>query len=108
MAITDFLKLTPEPVEAKRKRLEAQRQEKDLGKQLTEVESNYKEGLTTLKDIIAPAALKFESSYFELNGKFARSFFVLAYPRFLSTGWLSFIINSEGSLDISMFITTID
>jgi type IV secretory pathway VirB4 component len=108
MAITDFLKMTPEQVEAKRKRLEAQRQEKDLGKQLTEVERNYKEGLTTLKDIIAPAALKFESSYFELNGKFARSFFVLAYPRFLSTGWLSFIINSEGSLDISMFITPID
>ncbi len=108
MAITDFLKMTPEQVEAKRKRLEEQRQEKDLSKQLTEVERSYKEGLTTLKDIIAPAALKFESSYFELNGKFGRSFFVLAYPRFLSTGWLSFIINSEGSLDISMFITPID
>lgn len=108
MAFTDFLKLSPEQVEAKRKRLEAERQKKDLGKQLSEVERSYKEGLTTLKDIIAPAALKFESSYFILNGKFARSFFVLAYPRFLSTGWLSFIINSEGSLDISMFIVPID
>jgi conjugal transfer ATP-binding protein TraC len=108
MAITDFLKLTPEQIEAKRQKLEKERQEKDLSKQLSDVERNYKEGLTTLKDIIAPAALKFEGSYFELNGKFARSFFVLAYPRFLSTNWLSFIINSEGSLDVSMFIYPID
>lgn len=108
MAITDFLKLTPEQIEAKRKKLELERQEKDLSKQLIDVERNYKEGLTTLKDIIAPAALKFESSYFELNGKFARTFFVLAYPRFLATNWLSFIINSEGSLDVSMHIYPIE
>lgn len=108
MALTDFFKLTPEQLEAKRKALEAEHQKKDLDKKLVDVESEYKEGLTTLKDVIAPAALKFEPSYFELNGKFARSFFVLAYPRFLSTNWLSFIINSEGSLDVSMFIYPID
>lgn len=108
MALTDFFKLTPEQLEAKRKALEAEHQKKDLNKKLVDVESEYKEGLTTLKDVIAPAALKFEPSYFELNGKFARSFFVLAYPRFLATNWLSFIINSEGSLDVSMFIYPID
>jgi conjugal transfer ATP-binding protein TraC len=43
-----------------------------------------------------------------LNGKYGRSFFVLAYPRFLSTNWLSFVINSEGELDVSMFIYPID
>jgi hypothetical protein len=108
MAFTDFFKLTPEQLEAKRKQLETERLKHDTTKQLSEVERNYKEGLTTLKDILAPAALKFQSSYFELNGKFARSFFVLAYPRFLSSNWLSFIINSEGALDVSMFIYPID
>jgi len=32
----------------------------------------------------------------------------LAYPRFLSSNWLSFIIQSEGALDLSMFIYPID
>lgn len=108
MAITDFFKLTPEQLEAKRKALEVQRTQKDTASKLTAVEQSYKEGITTLKDIIAPSALKFESSHFELNGKYARSFFVLAYPRFLSSNWLSFIINSEGALDVSMFIYPID
>src|SRR5438045_2594376 len=80
----------------------------DATARLAEVEHQYREGLTTLKDLLAPSALKFDASHFELNGKFARSFFVLAYPRFLSSNWLSFIINSESALDVSMFIYPID
>ncbi|HMR55101.1 MAG TPA: ATP-binding protein [Candidatus Doudnabacteria bacterium] len=75
---------------------------------LAEVEKQYREGVTTLRDLLAPASLKFTNSYFELNGKFGRSFFVLAYPRFLSSNWLSFIINSESALDVSMYIYPID
>jgi len=75
---------------------------------LVEVEKQYREGVTTLRDLLAPASLKFTNSYFELNGKFGRSFFVLAYPRFLSSNWLSFIINSESALDVSMYIYPID
>lgn len=92
----------------KKERLEQLREEKRLSKQLSDIERTYKEGLTTLKDLLAPASLKFSNSHFELNGKFARSFFVLTYPRFLSTNWLSFIIQSEGALDVSMFIYPID
>lgn len=88
--------------------LEEAQKEHDLSKKLGDVEKTYREGLTTLKDLIAPASLKFESSYFELNGRVARSFFVLAYPRFLSSNWLSFIIQAEGALDLSMFIYPID
>jgi type IV secretory pathway VirB4 component len=72
------------------------------------VDKTYREGLTTLKDLLAPAALNFQSSYFELNGKFARSFFVLTYPRYLSSNWLSFVINAEGALDVSLFVYPID
>lgn len=95
-------------IEAKRQRLKDLEGERDASRRLVDVEKTYREGLTTLKDLLAPASLKFESSYFELNGKFGRSFFVLAYPRFLSTNWLSFIIQAEGALDISMFIYPID
>jgi conjugal transfer ATP-binding protein TraC len=93
---------------AKKQELETRKREQETAKQLRQVEQTYTEGLTTLKDLIAPAALKFENSMFELNGKYGRSFFVLAYPRFLSSNWLSFVINSEAELDVSMFIYPID
>jgi conjugal transfer ATP-binding protein TraC len=103
-----FGSITKEELELKRQQLREKETAHSMSANLGDLERTYKEGLTTLKDIIAPASLKFESSYFELNGRFGRSFFVLAYPRFLSTNWLSFIIQSEGALDLSMFIYPID
>ena len=75
---------------------------------LDELDQQFREGITTLKDLLAPSALRFTNSFFEINGKFGRTFFALAYPRFLSSNWLSFIINSESSLDVSMFIYPVD
>jgi conjugal transfer ATP-binding protein TraC len=104
-----FMKpVTREELEEKKRRFEELQTEKKAGESLVDVDRTYREGLTTLKDLLAPASLKFQSSHFELNGKFARSFFVLAYPRFLSSNWLSFIINAEGALDVSIFIYPID
>ncbi len=103
-----FSKNTPADITEKKQQLEAAKAQVSSTKEVVELERIYQEGLTTLKDLIAPSAVKFESSYFILNGKYGRSFFVLAYPRFLSTNWLSFIINSEGQLDVSMFIYSID
>ncbi|MBL8030494.1 MAG: ATP-binding protein [Candidatus Doudnabacteria bacterium] len=103
-----FSPKTEAEIEAKKERLKELENEKDAGKRLVDVEKTYREGLTTLKDLLAPASLKFEGSHFELNGRFGRSFFVLAYPRFLSSNWLSFIIQSEGALDVSMFVYPID
>ncbi len=103
-----FSKINEQELEVKKQELKEAEKEHTLSSSLSELEKTYKEGMTTLRDLIAPASLKFESSHFELNGKFGRSFFVLAYPRFLSTNWLSFIIQSEGALDLSMFIYPID
>jgi conjugal transfer ATP-binding protein TraC len=100
--------LNPEEIKKEKEQLEHLKSELDAPTRVAEIEKTYREGLTTLKDLIAPASLKFDASHFELNGKWARSFFVLAYPRFLSSNWLSFIINSESSLDVSMFIYPID
>ncbi len=75
---------------------------------LDEVEQEFREGITTIKDLLAPSSLRFTNSFFEINGKFGRTFFALAYPRFLSSNWLSFIINSESALDVSMFIYPVD
>ena len=103
-----FSKINEQELEEKKLELKEKETEHSLSSSLSALENTYREGLTTLRDLIAPSSLKFESSHFELNGKFGRSFFVLAYPRFLSTNWLSFIIQAEGALDLSMFIYPID
>jgi type IV secretory pathway VirB4 component len=95
-------------IDKKKSELEHLKEQISADSKLAEVEQQYREGVTTLRDLLAPASLKFTNSYFELNGKFGRSFFVLAYPRFLSSNWLSFIINSESALDVSMYIYPID
>ena len=103
-----FGKTTEAEIQEKKAKLAELENDKDLSRKLSDLEKTYKEGLTTLKDLIAPASLQFNNNYFELNGKFARSFFVLTYPRFLSSNWLSFVINSDVAMDVSMFIYPID
>ncbi|MDB4940400.1 MAG: Type secretory pathway VirB4 component-like protein [Candidatus Doudnabacteria bacterium] len=99
---------TRDELEGKKQKLAEQLDERETTKKILAVEKEYREGLTSLKDIIAPAALTFNNSYFELNGKFGRSFFVLAYPRYLATDWLTPIINMDTPMDMSMFIYPID
>jgi type IV secretory pathway VirB4 component len=103
-----FSTTPPDALQAEKAKLQTARSSAEVNKKVAELEKIYQEGVTSLKDLLSPAALKFENSYFLLNGKYGRSFFVLAYPRFLSTNWMSFIINSEGELDVSMFVYPID
>lgn len=64
----------------------------------------YQRGVATVKDIIAPAAMKISANYLQIGETFARTLFVVAYPRYLHTNWFSPIINMDFSMDTSMFI----
>lgn len=77
--------------------------EKKQKLELLESERIFREGIATVKDIIAPAAFKAESNFLFVGGKFARTLFVFVYPRFLRVGWFAPIINLNETLDISMF-----
>lgn len=99
---------TRDELEGKKEKLQEQIEERETTKKILAVEKEYREGLTSLKDVIAPAALSFTNSYFELNGKFGRSFFVMAYPRYLATDWLTPIINMDTPMDMSMFVYPIE
>lgn len=66
------------------------------------------EGTTTIRDIIAPAALNVDFNYLQIGNHFLRSFFVYDYPRYLYTDWLTPIINSDFSINVSMFIYPVD
>ena len=61
-----------------------------------------------VKDIIAPASLVLSSDYLRLGKRFAKSFFIFSYPRYLSTGWFSPIINLDVPMDIGFHIHPVE
>ncbi|MDP2651134.1 MAG: conjugal transfer protein TraC [bacterium] len=68
----------------------------------------FEAGVLELKDIIAPSALKITPREINLGEKILRSFFVISYPRFLSEGWFSPIINMDKVFDVSIFVHPIE
>ncbi len=72
-------------------------------KQLLEEERIYRTGVVSIRDIIAPASFKVESTHVMIGEVFARTIFVVTYPRYISVGWFAPIINLSLTLDVSMF-----
>lgn len=60
-----------------------------------------------VKNIIAPSAVEITPNQLRLGTKLAKTIFIFTYPRYLSTGWFSPIINFPGLLDISIFINPV-
>lgn len=73
-----------------------------------EVAAEFQKGITTLRDLIAPASIEFKTGHFMLGTRWCKTFYVYGYPRALYTGWLSQMINLDEVLDISMFIYPVD
>ncbi len=73
-----------------------------------EAETVYRQGIVTMRDLIAPPSLKIESSYLQLGKRFARTLFVYGYPRQVFTGWLSPLINLDEIIDISINIYPVE
>ncbi len=61
-----------------------------------------------VNNLIAPAAMEVSQNYIKIGNKFAKTLFVFSYPRFLSGGWFSPIINMAKLFDISIFIHPVD
>lgn len=72
-------------------------------RELIEAERIYRQGVVTVRDLIAPAAFKVDPSFLRLNGRFVRTLFVVTYPRYISVGWFGPIINFNSPLDVAMF-----
>src|SRR3989344_4799931 len=68
----------------------------------------YRQGALYLADTIAPTALKVSAREIELGEKFARSFYTISYPRYLSDGWFTPIVNLDEVFDAAIFIHPID
>lgn len=91
---------TPPPAKRTEK-AEAERLKQE--RQLLEAERTYQAGVTTVRDLIAPAAMKVDSSFLRVGSRFVRTIFVVTYPRYIAVGWFAPIINFNVPLDISMF-----
>lgn len=59
-------------------------------------------------DIVAPASIEIKSANLKLGERFVQSYFIFSYPRYLTTGWFSPIINMDIPMDISFFIHPIE
>jgi conjugal transfer ATP-binding protein TraC len=77
-------------------------------KRSEEVRRAYQEGLTSLRDILAPASVVLHPNYMMLNNLFVKTLFVFTYPRYLYTNWLSPIVTFDVMMDIGMFIYPIE
>ncbi len=62
----------------------------------------------SIKDIIAPSFIEEEQKYLKFGEKLSKSFFVFSYPHYLTSGWLSPIVNLDAQMDISFFIHPVD
>jgi len=78
-------------------------------KKTTEISEKIFEAPTIeAKDIIAPSSILVASDHLKLGKKFAKSFFIFSYPRYLSTAWFSPIINLDTPMDIGFHVYPIE
>ena len=87
----------------------ASREKKELATQAEsemvslEEERLYREGVVSIRDLIAPAAFDVQSNFLQIGNIFCRTIFVSSYPRYISIGWASPVINLSITMDIAMF-----
>ncbi len=68
-----------------------------------EEERIYRQGVVSIRDLLAPAAFRVEPSFVQLGDTFCRTIFIVSYPRYISVGWSAPVINLSVTMDISMF-----
>ncbi len=73
-----------------------------------EVNLAFQKGVTALRDFIAPSSIEFQSGFFRIGTRYARTFYVYGYPRQIFTGWLSTMVNLDEVIDLSMFIYPVE
>ena len=61
-----------------------------------------------LSNFFAPAALEVTPNYLKLGNKLVKTLFIFSYPRYLTTGWFSGVINMPELIDISIFIHPVE
>ncbi len=93
--------LPPDATQAERLAFEQSQMEKE--KEKIESEKIYRQGVSTLRDLIAPAAIKVAPDHLEVGDKWVRTLFVVTYPRYISVGWFESVIDYAATMDVGMY-----
>jgi len=56
-----------------------------------------------IADIISPSFVEVKQGFIKLGERMAKTYFIFSYPRYLTSGWLSPIVNLNHPMDISFF-----
>ena len=91
------ISLTKGPSSAEQKKKQAEE------RIVLEEERIYRKGVTSIKDLISPSSMKVEPSFVRLGDVWVRTLFIITYPRYVTVGWASPIINLNAQMDIAMF-----
>lgn len=62
----------------------------------------------SMLDFIAPSSFLVTPNHLQINNLFVKTLFVYAYPRFLTTNWLTRVINYDVTMDMAMHIAPLD
>src|SRR3990167_9038323 len=65
--------------------------------------AKLEKGIASLTDIIAPSSVEVDFNFIRVGNQYYKTFFVIGYPRFVSSSWLSPLIDFDHSMNISMF-----
>jgi conjugal transfer ATP-binding protein TraC len=71
-------------------------------------ETALAKGVSTIRDVIAPAALNVDFNYLQIGNQYIKTFFVYSYPRYLYTDWLTPLINADFSMNTSLYIYPVE
>ncbi len=93
----------PEAPKSEAQKEQELKAESSSQKVVLEQEKVYRKGISSVLDIIAPEAYKVNSNSVQIGDMWARTLFVMGYPRYIGVGWFAPIINYNATIDISMF-----
>ena len=99
--------VSADPRAQARQNIAAREKNSDPGKfwqEAKKTQGKMKQGVTSVRDIIAPASFNVSSNYVQIGSYFVKTLFVFTYPRYIETNWLSPIINYDLSMDTSLYI----
>lgn len=61
-----------------------------------------------IKDIIAPSLIEIAQGYLKIGERMTKSFFIFSFPRYITSVWMSPVINLDTPLDIAFHIYPAD
>ncbi|MEK7160887.1 MAG: DUF87 domain-containing protein [Patescibacteria group bacterium] len=62
----------------------------------------------SIRDLIAPSALRINSNSLQVGDKYSRTLFIFTYPRYLNTNWLTPILTIDKELNVAIYVNPVE